>query len=159
MANQNVIVGVPGTDRNIEVVRKVHEQYVLYEQNYQYDQYKQSLTCVSAFVEILLSLQCKIFQYTFLGKYPIKFQDLFSLSQNQQLAWLQIDHKKLGPSIMRHLSDPCIIKLKKKNMLSCCFEKRRLRREKNLAPADLRCLALFPKYGRLKLKLVLDQID
>ena len=84
-------------------------------------------TCVSAFVEILLSLQCKIFQYTFLGKYPIKFQDLFSLSQNQQLAWLQIDHKKLGPSIMRHLSDPCIIKLKKKkNSISCvisCFEK------------------------------------
>ena len=33
MANQNVIVGVPGNDRNIEVVRKVHEQYVLYEQN------------------------------------------------------------------------------------------------------------------------------
>ena len=84
-------------------------------------------TCVSAFLEILLSIQCKIFQYTFLGKYPIKFQDLFSLSQNQQLAWLQIDHKKLGPSIMRHLSDPCIIKLKKKkNSISCvisCFEK------------------------------------
>ena len=33
MANQNVIVGVPGNDGNIEVVRKVHEQYVLYEQN------------------------------------------------------------------------------------------------------------------------------
>ena len=37
MANQNVIVGVPGNDGNIEVVRKVHEQYVLYEQNKQYD--------------------------------------------------------------------------------------------------------------------------
>ena len=33
MANQNVIVGVPGNDGNIEVVRKVYEQYVLYEQN------------------------------------------------------------------------------------------------------------------------------
>ena len=30
-------------------------------------------TCVSAFVEIHQSLQCKIFQYTFLGQYPIKF--------------------------------------------------------------------------------------
>ena len=33
MANQNVIVGVQGNDGNIEVVRKVHKQYVLYEQN------------------------------------------------------------------------------------------------------------------------------
>ena len=33
MVNQNVIAGIPGNDGNIEVVRKVHEQYVLYEQN------------------------------------------------------------------------------------------------------------------------------
>ena len=33
MAIQNVIEAVPGNDRNIEVVRKVQEQYVLYEQN------------------------------------------------------------------------------------------------------------------------------
>ena len=30
------------------------------------------LTCVSAFVEILHILQCKIFKYTFLGQYPMK---------------------------------------------------------------------------------------
>ena len=30
-------------------------------------------TGVSAFVEILQSLQCKIFQYTFLRQYPMKF--------------------------------------------------------------------------------------
>ena len=71
-------------------------------------------TRVSAFVEILLSLQCKMFQYTFLGEYPIKFQDFVSLCQIQQLAWLQIDHRKLGLSKMRLLSDPCITKLKKK---------------------------------------------
>ena len=84
-------------------------------------------TCVSAFLEILLSLQCKIFQYTFLEQYPMEFQDFFSLCQIQQLTLLQLDHRKLGPSEMRLLSDPCIIKLKKKkNTLSCvicCFEK------------------------------------
>jgi hypothetical protein len=44
----------------------------------------------------------------------MKFQDFFSLCQIQQSAWLQLDHRKLGPSEMRLLSDPCIIKLKKK---------------------------------------------
>ena len=35
--------------------------------------YEEALnTCVSAFVEILHSLQCKIFKYTFLGQYPMK---------------------------------------------------------------------------------------
>ena len=38
-------------------------------------------TAVSAFVEILQSLQCKIFQYSFLGQYPMKFQDFFFLCQ------------------------------------------------------------------------------
>ena len=84
-------------------------------------------TCVSAFVEILLSLQCKIFQYTFLRDYPIKFQDFVSLCQIQQLAWLQIDHRKLGLSKMRLLSDPVSQNWKRrKNTLSCvicCFEK------------------------------------
>ena len=92
-----------------------------------YDMLQCEYTRVSAFVEILLSLQCKIFQYTFLEQYPMEFQDFFSLCQVQQLAWLQIDHRKLGPSKMRLLSDPCIIKLKRrKNTLSCvicCFEK------------------------------------
>ena len=78
--------------------------------------------------EILQSLQCKIFQYTFLGKYPMKFQNFFSLCQIQQLAWLRPNHRQLGPSEMRLLSDPCLLKLKmkKKNTLSCrihCFEK------------------------------------
>ena len=85
------------------------------------------ITCVSAFLEILLSLQCKIFQYTFLEQYPMEFQDFFSLCQIQQLTLLQLDHRKLGPSEIRLLSDPCIIKLKRrKNTLSCvicCFEK------------------------------------
>ena len=45
-------------------------------------------TCVSAFVEILQSLQCKIFQYSFLRQYPMKAQDVFPLCQIQQLAWL-----------------------------------------------------------------------
>ena len=84
-------------------------------------------TCVSAFVEILQSLQCKILQYTFLRQYPMQFQDFFSLCQIRQPAWLQLDHRKLGPSEMRLLPDPCIIKLKKKKKtLSCvisCFEK------------------------------------
>ena len=31
-----------------------------------------SSTCVSAFVEILQSLHCKIFKYTFLGQYQMK---------------------------------------------------------------------------------------
>ena len=35
------------------------------------------LTRVSAFREILQSLQCKIVQYTFLGQYLIKLQDFF----------------------------------------------------------------------------------
>ena len=44
----------------------------------------------------------------------MKLQDFFSLCQIQQPAWLQLDHRKLGPSEMRLMSDPCIIKLKKK---------------------------------------------
>ena len=58
-------------------------------------------TCVSVFVEILHSLQCKIFKYTFLGQYTMKCWDFFSLSKIQQPAWLQLDHRKLGPSEMR----------------------------------------------------------
>ena len=85
------------------------------------------LTRVSGFVEILQSLQCKIFQYSFLGQYPMKFQDFFFLCQIEQPAWLQLDHRKLGPSEMRLLSEPCIIKLKKKKnsllCVICCFEK------------------------------------
>ena len=57
-----------------------------------------SHTCVSAFVEILPSLQCKIFQYTFLRQYPMIFLDFFSLWEIQQAAWLQLDHKRLAPS-------------------------------------------------------------
>ena len=56
----------------------------------------------------------------------MKFQDFFFLCQIEQPAWLQLDHRKLGPSEIRLLSDPCIIKLRKrKNTLSCvicCFE-------------------------------------
>ena len=70
-----------------------------------------STTCVSAFVEILQSLQCKIFQYTFLRKYLMKFWDFFSLFKIQHPAWLPLDHKKLKPSDVR-LWDPCIMKLK-----------------------------------------------
>ena len=58
-------------------------------------------TCVSSVIEIPLSLQCKIVQYKFLWQYHVKFQDLFSLCQVQQPAWLQLDHRKLGPSKMR----------------------------------------------------------
>ena len=61
---------------------------------------QQLFTRFSAFVEILQSLQCKIFQYTFLWHYPLKFQDFFSLCQIQQQARLQLDHRKLGPSEM-----------------------------------------------------------
>ena len=79
-------------------------------------------TCVSAFVEILQSLQCKIFQYTFLRRYLMKLWYFFSLWKIQQPTWLQPDHKELRPSEMR-LWDPCIMKLK--NALWCmvyCFE-------------------------------------
>ena len=58
-------------------------------------------TCVSAFVEILQSLQCKIFKYTFFGQYPMKFWDFFSLCKISHPVWLQLDHKKLGPSELR----------------------------------------------------------
>ena len=58
-------------------------------------------TRVSAFREILQSLQCKIVQYTFLGQNPIKLQDFFSQCKIPHPAWLQLDHKKLGPSWMR----------------------------------------------------------
>ena len=37
------------------------------------DLYIAVITCVSAFVEILWSLHCKIFKYTFLGQFPMKF--------------------------------------------------------------------------------------
>ena len=63
--------------------------------------YKWLGTCVSAFVEILQSLQCKIFQYTFLGQYPMKSWDFFFLCKIQQPAWLQLSHRKLGPPGMR----------------------------------------------------------
>ena len=41
------------------------------------DSMRKHITCVSTFVEIHQSLQCKIFQYTFLRQYPMKFQDFF----------------------------------------------------------------------------------
>ena len=69
-------------------------------------------TCVSAFLEIHQSLQCKIFQYTFLGQYPIKFWDFLSLCKIQQPAWQQLDQKKLRPSEIR-FSHPYIKRLKK----------------------------------------------
>jgi len=47
-------------------------------------------TCVSAFLEIH---QKKIFQYNFLGQYPIKFWDFLSLCKIQQPAWQQLDQK------------------------------------------------------------------
>ena len=59
------------------------------------------VTRVSAFCEILHSLQCKIVQYTFLGQYPIKLKDFFSQSKIPHPAWLQLDHKKLGLPWMR----------------------------------------------------------
>ena len=64
-------------------------------------------TCVNSVIEIPLSLQCKIVQYKFLWQYPMKFQDFFSLCQVQQPAWLQLDHKKLGPSEMRFFRTLC----------------------------------------------------
>ena len=79
-------------------------------------------TCVSAFIEILLSLQCKIFQYTFLEQYPMKFQDFFFLCQIEWPAWLKHDHRKLGPSKMRLLSEPCIIKLKMKKKFDFMYD-------------------------------------
>ena len=64
-------------------------------------------TYVNSVIEIPLSLQCKIVQYKFLWQYPMKFQDFFSLCQVQQPAWLQLDHKKLGPSEMRFFRTLC----------------------------------------------------
>ena len=61
-------------------------------------------TRVSAFREILQSLQCKIVQYTFLGQYLIKLQDFFSQCKIPHPAWLQLDHNKLGLSGMRLFS-------------------------------------------------------
>ena len=60
-------------------------------------------TCVSAFVEILQSIQCKIFKYTFLRQYPMKSWDFFFICKIQQPAWLQLSHRKLGPSEMGFL--------------------------------------------------------
>ena len=53
-------------------------------------------TCVSAFREIHQSLQCEIFQYTFLRKYPMKFQDFLLPCKIYQLVWRQLDYRKLG---------------------------------------------------------------
>ena len=66
------------------------------------------------FVKSLRTYNCKIFHYTFLSKYPMEFQDFFSLCQIQNPIWLQLNYRKLGPPEVTLLSDPCIIKLKKK---------------------------------------------
>ena len=58
-------------------------------------------TRVSAFREILPSLQCKIVQYTFLGQYLIKLRDFFSQCKIPHPAWLQLNHNNLGPSWIR----------------------------------------------------------
>ena len=52
--------------------------------------------CVSALREIQQSLQCKIFQYTFLRQYPKQIQDFFLLCNIYQLVWLQLDYRQLG---------------------------------------------------------------
>ena len=48
------------------------------------------ITCVSAFVETLQSPQCKSFQYTFLGQYPMLDADLmevFKLTAMLMIVW------------------------------------------------------------------------
>ena len=76
-------------------------------------------TRVSAFREILQSLQCKIVQYTFLGQYVIKLWDFFSQCKIPHPAWLQLDHNKLGLSGMR-LCRPHYHKIKKTLFQMCC---------------------------------------
>ena len=58
------------------------------------------ITCVNSVIEISLIQQCKIFQYKYLWQYSMNFWDFFSLDHIQQPAWLQLDHRKLGPSRM-----------------------------------------------------------
>ena len=53
-------------------------------------------TCVSAFREIHQCFHCKIFQYTFLRQYPMKFQYFFLVCKNYQRVWRQLDYRKLG---------------------------------------------------------------
>ena len=81
-------------------------------------------TCVSALREIHLSLQCKIFQYTFLRQYPMKFQDFLLPCKIYQLVWRQLDYRKLGLWETRLLRPMCHKNWK--NSLSCVihwFEK------------------------------------
>ena len=76
-------------------------------------------TRVTAFREILQSLQCKIVQYTFLGQYVIKLWDFFSQCKIPHPAWLQLDHNKLGLSGMR-LFRPQYHKIEKTLFQMCC---------------------------------------
>ena len=80
--------------------------------------YSNVVTCVSAFVEILQSLHCKIFKYTFLGQYQMKPWDFFFLCKIQPPAWLQLAHKKLGPPGMR-LFRPLYPQTEKKHSFKC----------------------------------------
>ena len=52
----------------------------------------------------------------------MKFQDFFFLCQIEQPAWLKLDHRKLGPSKMRLLSELCIIKLKMKKKFAFMYD-------------------------------------
>ena len=52
----------------------------------------------------------------------MKFQDFFFLCQIEQPAWRQLDHRKLGPSKMRLLSEPYIIKLKMKKKFDFMYD-------------------------------------
>ena len=76
------------------------------------DFYLWSDTRVSAFREILQSLQCKIVQYTFLGQYLIKLQDFFSQCKIPHPAWIQLHQNQLGLLGMR-LFRPLYHKTKK----------------------------------------------
>ena len=67
---------------------------------------------VSAFREILQSLQCKIVQYSFLGHYLIKLQDFFSQCKIPHPAWIQLHQNQLGLLGMR-LFRPLYHKTKK----------------------------------------------
>ena len=66
------------------------------------------------FLKSCRAYNVKSFSTVFLDNILLKFQDFFFLCQNKQPTWLQLDHRKLGPSKMRLLSEPRIIKLKMK---------------------------------------------
>ena len=93
------------------------------------------------FVKSFRTCNCKIFQYTFLSKYLMEFQDFFSLCKIHQPAWL---HKDVSTS---------------ENAMKHFVNKRYFKKSKTQSRGRFFVIDLTPKYLAIWSLLKMEQIE